>query len=79
MNVKPTPIAIPSAVPASYERPVRMPQRAVPLTGPVSPDDVVDCVEIRSGEIPAAKDPSPLYATPEKPSKTKGTLIDIRI
>lgn len=79
MDVKPTPIAIPSAVPASYQRSVRMPQRAVPLTSPVSPDDVVDCVEIRSGEIPAAKDTAPPYGAPEKPSQTKGTLIDIRI
>ncbi len=79
MNVKPTSVTIPTAVPASYERPVRMPQQATPLTDPVSPDDVVDCVEIRNGEAPAAKSASLCYGTTEKPSMMKGTLIDIRI
>jgi hypothetical protein len=79
MDIKPSGSAMPPAVPVPYGRQAQMPQRPTPCTGPVSPEDVVDCLDIHTGDSPALRKSPLTQRTVEKPIPAKGTLIDIRI
>jgi hypothetical protein len=79
MDIKAPGNAMPPAVPVPYGRPAQIPQRPTPCTEPVSPEDVVDCIEIHNGDSPPLRKSTLTQRTVAKSSPAKGTLIDIRI
>jgi len=79
MDIKPTNVAIPPAVLTPQARPRPLPQRPTPCTGPIAPEDVIDCGEIRAGESPQPRKIALPRGAAEKSLPAKGSLIDIRI
>ena len=80
MDIKPPNTQISTIVPAVYQRAVRTLQRAAFQTLPVSPDDIIDCVEINTGKPSPANTNIIRYKPSDNPpTKGKGTLIDILI
>lgn len=79
MDVKAPATAVPPALLAPYARPVPIPQRPTPCAGPVAPEDVVDCIDIRGGAPASPGRGVPFRGNAEKSPPAKGSLIDIRI
>jgi hypothetical protein len=69
---------MPITVPAHYHRAVTLLQHASIPSAPVSPDDIVDCVELRTGKASPAKRQIITYRLSDSPRiKDRGKLIDI--
>ncbi|HYA14299.1 MAG TPA: hypothetical protein VEF33_08165 [Syntrophales bacterium] len=80
MDVKPPNAQIPINVPATYQRTAQILQRAYLQTKPVSPDDIIDCVEIQTGKPSPANTHIIKYKPLNTPlMKDKGSFIDIWI
>jgi hypothetical protein len=77
MDVKPPNIQIPIAVPAQYQRTITLLQRAFLPSTTVYPDDVVDCVELKTGKTLLEKRLIINYKPADGPrTKNKGQIID---
>ena len=75
MDIKPPNTQIPIIVPVAYQRAVRALQSATLHTLPVSPDDIVDCVEIQTGKPSPANTNIIRYKLSDNPHITdKGTF-----
>ena len=78
MDVKSANARIPITVPAQYQRAVPLLQHASLSSSPVSPDDIVDCVELQSGKTSPANRQIITYRPSDSPRiKNKGQFIDI--
>jgi len=80
MDVKPPNAQIPINVPATYQRTAQILQRASLQTRLVSPDDIIDCVEIQTGK-PSTVNTHIVKYKPSNtpPMKDKGAFIDVWI
>lgn len=80
MDVKPPNNQISTAVPAQYQRSVQILRSPIPRAEPVSPEDIVDCVEIKSeSPPPSANRPVIKYGPIDRSRSDKGAIIDIWI
>ena len=78
MDVKSPNAQISITVPAQYQRAVPLLQHASLSSSPVSPDDIVDCVELRSGKnSPANRQIITYRPSDSSRIKNKGQFIDI--
>ena len=80
MDVKLPNAHISNAVLAPYQRSFHILQHTIPSPPPVSPDDIIDCVEIEM----VKPSPANMHITNYKslnnyPIEEKGTFVDIRI
>jgi hypothetical protein len=80
MGINPTAAAAGTTVPAVYQqRHPQTPLRPTLVTSPVSPDDVIDYVEVASHEQPFSGRQKQDYGALREPRKTAATLIDVWI
>ena len=78
MDVKSSNTQIIVTVPATYQRAVPLVQQVSLPSSPVSPDDIVDCVELRSGKTSQANRQIIRYSPPDSSRiKEKGKFVDI--
>jgi hypothetical protein len=66
-------------VPTTYQRPLLVLQPVASRTVPVSADDIIDCVEIRTERREQPKNRTVQYTLSDNTRKEKGTLIDLWI
>jgi hypothetical protein len=77
MDVKSPNNEIAITIPAQYQRAILLLQHASQPSAPVSPDDIVDCVELQSGKTLPAKRQIVTYRPSDSPPiKNKGQIID---
>jgi hypothetical protein len=77
MDVKSPNTKIPIAIPAHYQLAIPLLQHASHPSAPVSTDDIVDCVELRSGRtLPAKRQVVSYRPSDSPPNKNKGQIID---
>ena len=77
MNVKSPNNEIAITVPAQYQRAILLLQPSSHPSAPVSPDDIVDCVELQSGKTLPAKSKIVTYRPSGSPLiRNKGQIID---
>lgn len=77
MDVKSPNNEIAVTIPAHYQRAILLLQQASYPSAPVSPDDIVDCVELQSGRTLPAKRQIVTYRPADiPPNKNKGQIID---
>jgi hypothetical protein len=81
MDVKASNAYIPAAASDVYLRPAPLLQKASRPAAVLSPDDIIDCVEIRAGGHPPMHTEKGGfgYGASDKPQTTKGVLIDLWI
>jgi hypothetical protein len=78
MDVKSPNTQISITVPAQYQRAVTLLQQVSHPSAPVSPDDIVDCIELQSGKTSPAKRQIITYRPSDSPLiKDRGKFIDI--
>ena len=78
MDVRSPNTQISVTVPAHYQRATTLVQRVSPSITPVSPDDIVDCVELHGGKTKQVYRQIIRYTPPDSPRlKGKGQFIDI--
>jgi hypothetical protein len=66
-----------SRVPTLYQRPVAVLQASMPRVPSFYPEDVVDCVEIRTGHFLPTSTVVTHYVSSAGSIKEKGSLIDL--
>ena len=77
MEVKSPDTQLSVTVPATYRRPTPLLPRVSSIT-PVSPDDIVDCVELHGGKTKEVSSQIIRYSPPDSlRPRGKGQLIDI--
>jgi len=77
VDVKSPNAQIPILVPAQYQRAFPLLQHVSHTFAPVSPDDVLDCVELQTGKTSLAKRQIITYKHSDSPRiKSKGQIID---
>ena len=77
MDVKLQNTQIAVAVPAQYQRAITSLQQAYVPSAPISPDDIFDCVELRSGKTSPVNKQIITYRPSDSPQiKNKGQIID---
>jgi hypothetical protein len=77
MDVKSPNTEIPVTVPAQYQRAILLLQHVSHPSASVSPDDIVDCVELQSGKTLPAKRQIITYRPSDSPRiRNKGQIID---
>jgi hypothetical protein len=66
-------------VPTTYQRPLLILQPVASRAVPLSADDIIDCVEIRTERREQPKNRTVQYTLSDNTRKEKGTLIDLWI
>jgi len=66
-----------SHVPTLYQRPVLVLQESMPRVPSFYPEDIVDCIEIRTGQFLPTSTAVTHYVSSAGPIKAKGSLIDL--
>ena len=78
MDVNPPNNQISSPFPVLCHRPVKILRSPIPLTVPVSPDDIVECVEIKTENSPSSENRHVIkYGPGDRLRTDKGAIIDI--
>ena len=77
MDVKSPNNEIAITISAHYQRAILLLQHVSHPSAPVSPDDIVDCVELQSGKtLPAKRQIVAYRSSDSPPNKNKGQIID---
>jgi len=79
MDVKPSNAYVPAVVPDVYQRSAPLLRRASHPSSAMSPDDIIDCVEIQTDGHQTTDNCKIGYGPPDKPRMAKGMFIDIWI
>lgn len=77
MDIKSTETQISITVPSQYQRALPLLQHVSHAFAPVSPDDIIDCIELQSGKTRPAKREIIVYGPSDSPrTMNKGQIVD---